>query len=37
MFTRDELDTARAIVAEAMAPTPQHRWPLIDEAAGCSV
>ena len=33
----EELDAARAIVAEAMAPTPQYRWPLLDQAAGCEV
>ena len=37
MFTMEELDAARAIVAEAMAPTPQYRWPLLDQAAGCEV
>jgi threonine dehydratase len=37
IFTRDELDDARAIVAQAMAPTPQYRWPLVDEATGCDV
>ncbi len=37
MFTLDELHAARAIVAEAMAPTPQYRWPLLEEAAGCPV
>ena len=37
MFTMQELDAARAIVAEAMAPTPQYRWPLLDQAAGCEV
>jgi len=37
MFTMEELDAARAIVADAMAPTPQYRWPLLDQAAGCEV
>ena len=37
MFSMEELDAARAIVAEAMAPTPQQRWPLLDQAAGCPV
>jgi threonine dehydratase len=37
MFTTAELDAARAIVAAAMAPTPQYRWPLLDQAAGCEV
>lgn len=36
-FTAAELAEARAIVRETMAPTPQHRWPLLDEAAGCAV
>ena len=37
MFTLDELHAARAIVAEAMPPTPQYRWPLVDQAVGCPV
>lgn len=37
MFTLEELDAARAIVADTMAPTPQYRWPLLDQAAGCPV
>jgi threonine dehydratase len=37
LFERDELDEATAIVARAMAPTPQLRWPLLDAAAGAEV
>lgn len=37
MFTLEELHEARLIVAEAMPPTPQYRWPLLDEATGCQL
>lgn len=37
MFTLEELREARLIVAEAMPPTPQYRWPLLDEATGCQL
>ena len=37
MFTLEDLHDARMIVADAMAPTPQQRWPLLDQAAGCPV
>ena len=36
-FSAAELAEARAIVAEAMPPTPQHRWPQLDAATGCEV
>jgi threonine dehydratase len=37
MFTRAELEEAVAVVGNAVPPTPQHRWPLLDEATGCHV
>ncbi len=37
MFTLEDLHIARTIVAEAMPPTPQCRWPLLAEATGCEV
>ena len=33
MLTLTELDAAAAIVYEAMPPTPQQRWPLLDARA----
>lgn len=36
-FSRDELDAAAAIVARGMRSTPQYRWPLLCEDAGCEV
>lgn len=36
-LTREALDAAVAVVAETMAPTPQYRWPLLCEHAGCDV
>ena len=33
-LTLDELEDAAALVHEQVPPTPQHRWPLIDEALG---
>jgi threonine dehydratase len=32
-----ELEAAAAVVYEAMAPTPQHRWPLLDARCGTAV
>lgn len=32
-----DLDAAAAVVYEAMRPTPQQRWPLLDERCGASV
>jgi len=32
-----ELDAAAAVVYEAMDPTPQHRWPLLDARCGTAV
>jgi threonine dehydratase len=37
MLTLTELDAAAAIVYQAMAPTPQQRWPLLDARAGAQV
>ena len=36
-MTLAELDTAAAVVYEAMRPTPQQRWPLLDERCGTRV
>jgi threonine dehydratase len=32
-----ELEAAAGVVYEAMAPTPQHRWPLLDARCGAAV
>ena len=37
MFTAQEVEDAKAIVYEAMAPTPQYAWPLLAEALGIEV
>ena len=37
MFTRDELEAARALVHGVMPPTPQYAWPLLAERAGSEV
>ena len=34
MTTLTELDAAAAVVYEAMRPTPQQRWPLLDQRCG---
>ncbi|HZW13273.1 MAG TPA: threonine dehydratase [Noviherbaspirillum sp.] len=34
---KSELDSAAQIVYRAMPPTPQYRWPLLDEALGAQV
>jgi threonine dehydratase len=36
-FARDELDAATAVVRRHVPPTPQYRWPLLDEHAGSAV
>ena len=36
-MTLSELDAAAAIVYDAMRPTPQQRWPLLDERCGAAV
>lgn len=35
--TIDEIDAAAAVVYRTMPPTPQYRWPLLEERAGCTV
>ena len=35
--TTDELRSARAIVREQIAPTPTHRWPLLEQRLGTTV
>ena len=35
--TIDEIDAAAPIVYRTMPPTPQYRWPLLEERAGCTV
>ncbi|MCW2308078.1 threonine dehydratase [Rhodobium gokarnense] len=37
MLTQSQLDAARDVVYQAMAPTPAYRWPLLAEAAGTTV
>jgi threonine dehydratase len=37
MASLAELEAAATVVYEAMAPTPQQRWPLLDERAGTAV
>jgi threonine dehydratase len=37
MLTLTDLDAAAAIVYQAMGPTPQQRWPLLDARAGAQV
>lgn len=37
MFTRAELEDAMKVVAAAMPPTPQYRWPLLVERLGLDV
>jgi threonine dehydratase len=37
MFTKDELEAARALVHAVIPPTPQYAWPLLAERAGCEV
>ena len=34
MLTADDLDRARRLVNAHMPPTPQYRWPLVEEATG---
>jgi threonine dehydratase len=36
-MTLTELDAAAAVVYEAMRPTPQQRWPLLDQRSGAAV
>lgn len=37
MFTRDELEAARALVRQHVPPTPQHRWPQLEALFGVPV
>ncbi|CAN5765438.1 threonine dehydratase [soil metagenome] len=37
MYSRDSLIAARAVVRAAMPPTPQQRWPLLDQRLGAEV
>jgi threonine dehydratase len=37
MLSLADLDAAAAVVYEAMTPTPQQRWPLLDARAGAAV
>jgi threonine dehydratase len=37
MMTRGELEQGAAVVYEAMTPTPQQRWPLLDARCGAPV
>jgi threonine dehydratase len=37
MFTREAIADAQAIVRRAFAPTPQQRWPLLDQRLGARV
>lgn len=36
MYTREAMEDARRIVREAMPPTPQQRWPLLDQRLGAT-
>ena len=36
-FDLDDLDRATALVRRFIPPTPQYRWPLLDEVAGSTV
>ena len=35
--TREELDAAARLVYAVMPPTPQYRWPLLEQRAGCTL
>ncbi|NBB71858.1 MAG: threonine dehydratase [Alphaproteobacteria bacterium] len=37
MLTSDDLDRAQRVVNADMPPTPQYRWPLIEQAVGAEV
>ncbi len=37
MFSRESIQSAQRIVREAMPPTPQQRWPLLDQRVGVPV
>ncbi|HYT76770.1 MAG TPA: threonine dehydratase, partial [Vicinamibacterales bacterium] len=36
-MTLTDLESAASVVYQAMAPTPQQRWPLLDERVGAAV
>jgi threonine dehydratase len=36
-FTREALEEAAAVVRAVVPPTPQRRWPLLEQRAGCEV
>jgi threonine dehydratase len=36
-FTREALEEAAAVVRTVVPPTPQRRWPLLEQRAGCEV
>ena len=37
LFTLPEIEAAAELVHAQVPPSPQHRWPLLAEAAGCDV
>ena len=37
MYPHDAIEDARRLVREAMPPTPQQRWPLLDQRLGAQV
>ena len=37
MYSRESLQAAMRVVREAMPPTPQQRWPLLDQRLGSPV
>ncbi len=37
MFTREDLDAARALIYRHMPPTPQYNWPLLSDRLGAEV
>jgi threonine dehydratase len=37
MFSRESIEAAQRIVREAMPPTPQQRWPLLDQRVGTAL
>jgi threonine dehydratase len=37
MYSRESIESAQRIVREAVPPTPQQRWPLLDQRVGAAV
>jgi threonine dehydratase len=37
MFSRESIEAAQRVVREAMPPTPQQRWPLLDQRVGTAL